>query len=75
MYYGGYRYNQPNHVLHMFLMAHSFAYFTFDSLIEVYYKSDSLLTNVHHVVVVAVTYFHIKSYTTGFEYVGNLFIM
>ena len=52
-------------------MIHAYAYFTYDSLIEVFYKTDSLLTNIHHVTVVAVTYFHAKSTTTGWEYICN----
>jgi hypothetical protein len=71
MYYGEYRYNQPNHLLHQMLMIHAFAYFIYDSIIEVYYGTDDLLTNLHHVCVVAMTYFHIKSQTSGFEYIGK----
>jgi hypothetical protein len=69
MYYGGYRYDQPNHLYHMFLICHSFAYFAYDSIIEVYYGTDDLLTNAHHIVVVAATYFHIRNTHGGFEFI------
>ena len=71
LYYGGYRYNQPNHLLHQFLMVHGFAYFLYDSIIEVYYQSDDLLTNLHHVCVVGCSFFHVRSRGSGFEYRGK----
>jgi hypothetical protein len=72
LYYGGYRYNQPNHLYHMFLMSHAFAYFTYDSIIEIYYRTDDFLTNMHHVCVLISSYCHITSPNCGFEYIGNL---
>ena len=56
-------------------MIHAFAYFIYDSIIEVYYGTDDLLTNCHHVCVVAMSYFHIKSQYSGFEYIGMLFTL
>ena len=75
IYYGGYRYNQPSHLMHMALMVHSFAYFVFDSIIEVIYGTDDILTNIHHVCVVSMSYFHIKGQYGGFEYMGNIHLL
>lgn len=71
LYYGGYRYDQANHLYHMILMIHSFSYFVYDSIIEIYYGTDDFLTNAHHVVVLAATYFHIRNQYGGFEYIGK----
>jgi hypothetical protein len=74
LYYGGYRYDQPNHLYHMLLICHSMAYFTYDSIIEIYYGTDDLLTNLHHVIVVFSTCFFFFNKYGGFEYIGNRFI-
>ncbi|CDW75199.1 transmembrane protein [Stylonychia lemnae] len=71
LYYGGYRYDQPNHLYHMILMVHSFAYFTYDSIIEIYYGTDDFLTNSHHVVVLLASFTHVINRYGGFEYIGN----
>ena len=55
----------------MILMIHSFSYFVYDSIIEIYYGTDDFLTNAHHVVVLAATYFHIRNQYGGFEYIGK----
>jgi hypothetical protein len=68
MYMAGYRYNQPTHLSHMFIMCHAFAYFTFDSIIEIIYGTDDLLTNLHHVIVLISNYCHMKGQYGGFEY-------
>ena len=70
MYYGGYRFDQPNHLYHVMLISHSFAYFSYDTLIEIYYGTDDLLTNAHHLIVVTSTYLFLKSKHGGFEYIG-----
>ncbi len=56
----------------MFMMCHSFAYFTYDSVIEIYYGTDDLLTNAHHVIVVGATYFHLRHKYGGYEYIGKI---
>lgn len=58
----------------MLLITHSFAYFTYDSIIEIYYGTDDLLTNAHHIVVVTATFFHMMNKYGGFEYVGTSLI-
>ncbi len=55
LYYGGYRYNQPIHLYHNMLISHSLAYFSYDTVIELYYGTDDFLTNLHHVIVVTTT--------------------
>ena len=70
LYYGGYRYDQPNHLYHNLLICHAFAYFTYDSIIEIYYGTDDLLTNLHHVVVVVSTAFFFFNKFGGYEYIG-----
>ncbi|CDW77088.1 transmembrane protein [Stylonychia lemnae] len=65
----GYRYDQPNHLYHQILMVHSFAYFTFDSIIEIYYGTDDALTNAHHLVVLIASFTHVKNSFGGFEYI------
>jgi hypothetical protein len=52
-------------------MVHSFAYFVYDSIIEIYYGTDDFLTNAHHVVVLAATFTHINNKFGGFEYIGK----
>lgn len=52
------------------LICHSFAYFVYDSLVEIYYGTDDMLTNGHHAVVVVATFFHLKNKFGGFEYIG-----
>ena len=69
LYYGGYRYNQPNHLYHMLMLSHATAYFIFDSIIEIAYKTDDFLTNSHHVSVLMVSYFCLRAPHTGFEYI------
>jgi len=68
---GGYRWNQPTHLAHMVVMCHAFAYFTYDSIIEIYYGTDDFLTNLHHVIVLVSNYCHVKGEFGGFEYVGK----
>jgi len=68
MYLGGYRYNQPTHLYHMFVMCHAFAYFFFDSVIEIMYGTDDALTNIHHVIVLVVNYTHMNRTYGGFEF-------
>lgn len=70
-YYGGYRYNQPNHLYYVFILSHSFAYFIFDTIIEIFYRTDDALTNVHHAVCLAVSYFGIRAPHSAFEFVGK----
>ena len=50
-------------------MVHSVAYFTYDSIIEVYYKTDDFLTNVHHFLVLSASIFHLKNQYSGYEYI------
>jgi hypothetical protein len=71
LYEGGFRYNQPNHLYHMGMMVHSGAYFTFDTIIELYYGTTDILMNLHHVFVLAATYFHVRNTYSGWEYMGN----
>jgi len=52
-------------------MCHAFAYFTYDSIIEIYYGTDDFLTNLHHVIVLVSNYCHVKGEFGGFEYVGK----
>ena len=68
IYLGGYRYNQPTHLYHMFVMCHALAYFVFDSVIEIIYGTDDVLTNIHHIVVIYANYCHMKGPYGGFEY-------
>jgi len=74
IYYGGYRYDQPNHLYHMLLICHAMAYFCYDSIIEIYYGTDDLLTNLHHIVVVVATSFFFFNKYGGFEYMGKIFL-
>lgn len=53
------------------MVSHSFAYFIFDTIIEVYYHTDDMLTNVHHVVCLGVSYFAIRAPHSAFEFVGK----
>ncbi len=55
----------------MFLICHAFAYFTYDSIIEMYYGTDDMLTNLHHVVVVISTSFFFFNKFGGYEYIGK----
>jgi len=75
MYLGGYRYNQPTHLYHMFVMCHAFAYFFFDSVIEIMYGTDDALTNIHHVIVLVVNYTHMNRTYGGFEFCRNLILL
>jgi hypothetical protein len=68
LYFGGYRYNQPNHLYHKLMLAHASAYFLADSILEVAYKTDDFLMNCHHVCVLAVSYFGFTANHSGFEY-------
>lgn len=68
-YYSGYRYNQPNHILHVIMITNSFAYFIFDTIIETAYGSDDFLTNCHHVICNAVCYFCYVAPHSGFEFI------
>ena len=72
MYLGGYRYNQPSHLYHKFLICHSFAYFLFDSISEFYYKCDDILTNGHHAVVLWCCTSHILNHFGGYEFCSNI---
>lgn len=49
-------------------MTHCTAYFVYDSIIEVYYKTDDFLMNLHHVCVCAVSFWQLSSKTSGFEF-------
>lgn len=69
LYFGGFRYNQPNHLSHMFLMVHSMAYFAYDTIIEIYYKTDDMLTNFHHFFVLFGSFFHVRNTYSGYEYI------
>ena len=71
IYYSGYRYNQPNHILHMFLMLHSLGYYIVDSILEIYYKTDTMMINIHHVIVIFATVCNARGTTSGFEFVCN----
>ena len=55
-------------------MCHAFAYFVYDSIIEVYYGTDDMLTNCHHVIVVGCTYFHLRNRIGGYEFIGTIYI-
>ena len=68
LYWGGYRYNQPNHLLHKFMISHAFAYFLADSILEIAYGTDDMLMNCHHVASVLVSYFSFRAPHSGFEY-------
>ena len=68
---GGYRYNSDNSIYHMYMISHASAYFVFDSIIEIAYGTADMLTNVHHVVVLFVSYFGMKAPHSGFEYLSN----
>lgn len=57
----------------MFLMCHAFAYFSFDTIMEIYYGSADFFMNFHHVVVLTCNYLHLRSYSGGFEYCGKIF--
>lgn len=67
----GYRYNQENHLWYMILMVHSTAYFVYDSIVEYLAGSDDFLTNLHHVCVIGMSFWHLISRTSGFEYLGK----
>ena len=69
LYYCGYRYNQPNHLYYNLLMVHSFAYFTYDSIIERYYQTDDLITIAHHIAVLVTSVVHLRAPYSGFEYI------
>lgn len=56
----------------MFMISHASAYFIFDSIIEIYYRTDDLLTNMHHVCVIFVSYFGMRAPHSGFEYLGKI---
>ena len=68
LYYGGNRYDQPNHLGYMILLLNSFAYFVFDSIIEYYYSTNDVLLNLHHFVVVITSFINIRNRSGGFEY-------
>lgn len=53
------------------MVSHSFAYFIFDTIIEVYYRTDDMLTNVHHAVCLLVSYFGMRAPHSAFEFVGK----
>ena len=72
LYYGGYRYNQPNHLYFTLMNSHATAYFVFDSILEVSYGTDDMLTNCHHVCAILVSYFGMRANHSGFEYIGIL---
>lgn len=69
LYYGGFRYNQPNHLLQKHMMIHAAAYFVYDTIIEIYYGTDDLLTNMHHFFVLVGSFFHLRNNYSGYEYV------
>lgn len=50
------------------MIYHSLAYFTYDSIIEIYYGTSDFLTDMHHFLVVGGTLFHLNTKFTGFEY-------
>jgi hypothetical protein len=75
LYMGGYRYNSDNSIYHMYMISHATAYFVFDSIIEVAYGTADMLTNVHHVVVLFVSYFGMKAPHSGFEYLSNQYLL
>ena len=52
--------------------SHATAYFIFDSILEVSYGTDDLLTNCHHACVILVSYFGMRARHSGFEYIGNI---
>ena len=53
------------------MLSHAFAYFVYDSIIEIYYGTDDFLMNCHHVVVVGVSYFNMITPHSGYEYIGK----
>ena len=59
----------------MLMMVHAFAYFIYDSIVEVYYGTDDLLTNLHHVCVVTVNFFHLKATYSGYEFIGKYYLI
>jgi len=64
----GYRYNQDNHLFYQIVMVHCTAYFFYDSVIEIYYKTDNFLMNLHHVCVCSVSLWQLSSRNSGFEF-------
>ena len=75
LYWGGYRYNQPNHLLHRFMLVHGAAYFLVDSILEISYKTDDMLMNLHHVAVLMVSYFNMRAPHSGYEYLCKIKII
>lgn len=59
----------------MFMITNSFAYFIFDTLIEIIYGTDDMLTNIHHAVCLTVSYFCFCAPHSGFEFLGNSHIL
>jgi hypothetical protein len=55
----------------MILMVHSTAYFVYDSIVEYMAGSDDFLTNLHHACVLGMSFWHLMSRTSGFEYIGK----
>jgi hypothetical protein len=54
--------------------SHATAYFVFDSILEISYGTDDMLTNLHHACVILVSYFGMRAGHSGFEYIGNIFM-
>ena len=69
LYYGGNRYDQPNHLLYKMCMANAMAYFTYDGIIEIYYNTADTITNVHHLFVVFGSIPQWLNKFCGYEYV------
>jgi hypothetical protein len=57
----------------MHMIVHAGAYFLYDSIIEIYYKTADTLTNMHHVFVLVATYFHLNNSYSGWEYIRKIF--
>eukprot|EP00347_Sterkiella_histriomuscorum_P002553 403367705 len=68
LYMGSYRFNQPSHLYHKMLIAHAFAYFLFDTIIELSYNASDILINAHHIVVLWCSYSHQTNTFGGYEY-------
>jgi len=75
LYAGGFRYNKPNHILHYYLMWNSQAYFIYDFLVEIYDGTADLITNLHHVIVIGGSFFHMQSHYAGWEFVCNICVI
>ena len=61
----------PNHLLLTFMISNSFAYFIFDTIVEMAYGTDDMLTNCHHAVCLLVSYFCFCAPHSAFEFIGR----